>query len=100
MQHKEITLTRRSLSCPLPHLVRLRVNKPLLLFVTRLDILGRQSDKQTEDLIYLIEEKGSLQERMEMLAEKYEDTKDRQELILKRFVIFSRCYTVVTPGSH
>ena len=33
----------------------------------------------------LNEEKKSLQARMETLAEKYEDMKDKQEIILKRF---------------
>ncbi|XP_028396827.1 nuclear pore complex protein Nup88-like [Dendronephthya gigantea] len=50
----------------------------------RLDILRTQNTKQMEDLECLDDEKLALQERMEMLAERYEDTKDRQELILKR----------------
>lgn len=59
------------------------------LSVTRVDILQTQNAKQIEDLESLNDEKRALQERMEMLAEKYEDTKDRQELILKRFYNFA-----------
>lgn len=57
----------------------------------RLDILSRQSRKQQDDLRDIDDEKVNLQERMETLAEKYEDAKDRQELILRRFV---NCYVV------
>ena len=38
-----------------------------------------------DDLMCLNEEKRSLQVRMETLAEKYEDMKDKQEIILIRF---------------
>ena len=47
--------------------------------------------------MYLDEEKRFLHERMELLAEKYEDTKDRQEIILKRFAILSACSSNTLP---
>jgi hypothetical protein len=59
-------------------------------FLARLDILGRLSEKQADDLLDLNDEKAVLQETMGMLAEKYEDTKDRQELILKRYCVVNK----------
>ena len=55
------------------------------LFPTRLHILARLNEKQMDDLSCLNDEKSFLHEQMEILAEKYEDTKDRQEVILKRY---------------
>lgn len=62
------------------------------IYLTRVEILNIQNEKQADDLRYLADEKRFLQERMETLAEKYEDTKDRQEMILERFVILPTFY--------
>lgn len=59
----------------------------LVYYDYRIDILDKQYEKQTEDLKILNVEKRKLQERMEILAEKYEDSKDRQELIVNRLVL-------------
>ena len=57
-----------------------------------MEILNIQNEKQADDLRYLADEKRFLQERMETLAEKYEDTKDRQGMILKKLVILPTFY--------
>ena len=56
--------------------------------INRVEILREQSAKQKEDLNLIKDEKQTLRSTIEMLAEKYEDVKDRQEYILKRYNLF------------
>ncbi|NXU71413.1 NUP88 protein, partial [Oreotrochilus melanogaster] len=50
----------------------------------RVKLLWRQKKKQLEDLTYLREEKKSLREMAERLADKYEEAKEKQEDIMNR----------------
>ncbi|MEE6469911.1 hypothetical protein FKM82_008812 [Ascaphus truei] len=63
----------------------------------RVKLLIGQKEKQLEDLCYCKEEKKSLTDMAERLAEKYEEAKEKQEDIVNRLKRVLRCFHTRLP---
>ena len=63
----------------------------------RVKLLCDQKKKQLEDLNYCREERKSLREMAERLADKYEEAKEKQEDIMNRSVGCTNCITFSSP---
>lgn len=65
----------------------------------RVKLLCDQKKKQLEDLNYCREERKSLREMAERLADKYEEAKEKQEDIMNRMKKYFTVFTLSSQSS-